>query len=60
MVRVVCDFPGNTLMMVQVFFCSDCIFWCGRCSEPSLRGKKSLNLLASSNACDKFSKRNGC
>ena len=37
--------------------CMDCHFWCGRCSEPTLNGKKSINCLASSDACFKFAPR---
>ena len=39
--------------------CMDCAFWCGRCSEPSLKGKKSINQLASSRACSNFHSRGG-
>jgi hypothetical protein len=41
----------------EVFLCSDCSFWCGRCSESAVKGKKSLYRLASSFVCERFSKR---
>lgn len=41
----------------QVYHCLDCSFWCGRCSEPSMAGKRSVNRLASSDACSVFSRR---
>jgi hypothetical protein len=43
----------------KVFLCMDCVFWCGRCSEPTLKGKKSINQLASSYACPQFQPRGG-
>ena len=43
----------------NIFLCMDCVFWCGRCSEPTLKGKKSINQLASSCACSKFQPRGG-
>ena len=60
MVFVVYGFQDRTLVELEVLICSDCVFWCERCSEPLLAGKKSLNQLASSTVCDKFSRRNGC
>src|SRR5208283_3005008 len=32
----------------NVSLCMGCVFWCGRCSELTLKGKKSINQLASS------------
>ena len=37
-----------------VFYCMDCVFWCGRCTEPIMRGKRSVNRIALSEACDQF------
>jgi hypothetical protein len=56
---VVCGYPGNAMATLKVFFYSDCVFWCGRCTEPTLMGKKSVNQPASSPACDKILRRNG-
>ena len=54
------QFVYNALSALQeIFVCSDCVFWCGRCIEPTLVGKKSINKVASSPACDKFPKRIG-
>ena len=44
---------------IEVFVCADCVFWCGRCSESSLTGKKSINQLASSYGCSKGQPRGG-
>jgi hypothetical protein len=35
-------------------FCIDCFYWRGRCAEPTLEGRKSINRLALSEACAKF------
>jgi hypothetical protein len=43
----------------EELLCMDCTFWCGRCSEPALKGKKSINQLASSCACSNFQPRGG-
>jgi hypothetical protein len=44
---------------LKVLICGDCVFWCGSCSEASLKSKKSINQLASSDACSKFQPRGG-
>lgn len=38
----------------QGVYCMDCFFWCGRCTEPYMTGKKSINRTASSGACPSF------
>jgi hypothetical protein len=35
-------------------YCVDCVFWCGRCTEPTLQGRKSVNRVASSDACERL------
>jgi hypothetical protein len=54
-------FPSFILgsQAVEKLRCMDCVFWCGRCSEPALNGRKSINQLASSSACSKFQLRGG-
>jgi hypothetical protein len=42
------------LLSAQVFYCMDCVFWCGRCTEPSMQGKKAIGRIASSEACEKI------
>ncbi len=34
--------------------CMDCVFWCGMCVESSLQGRRAINRIASSEACEKF------
>jgi hypothetical protein len=51
----VCVFPDNAMAAVPVLSCTDCVFWCGRCKEPTTKGKASINRLASSMACERFS-----
>jgi hypothetical protein len=41
-------------LSAQVFYCMDCVFWCGRCTEPSMQGKKAVGRIALSEACSKF------
>jgi hypothetical protein len=44
-----------TPLSAQVLFCMDCVFWCGRCVEPTLaHTKMAVNKIASSEACSKF------
>ncbi len=45
---------GAGLQPTQVLYCMDCSFWCGRCVEPSMQGKRSVGRVASSDACEKF------
>ena len=53
----VCVFPDNAMAAVPVLSCTDCVFWCGQCKEPTTKGKASINRLASSMACERFFKR---
>ena len=41
-------------LSAKVLYCMDCVFWCGRCAEPTMQGKRSINRIALSEACEKF------
>lgn len=51
------DWVHSEFSSNQVFYCMDCVSWCGRCSEPTMKGKKSVNRIASSEACSAFKLR---
>ena len=34
-----------------------CVFWCGRCTEPTMKGRKSVNRIASGEICSAFKRR---
>jgi hypothetical protein len=51
----VSGFPDIAMPTVLVLSCNDCVFWCGRCKEPTTKGKASINRLASSMAYERFS-----
>jgi hypothetical protein len=38
----------------EAFRCVDCVFWCGRCTEPTMHGKNAINRIALSSACENF------
>ncbi len=42
---------------LEVLYCLDCVFWCGRCTEQSLVGRKSVGRIASSEVCSSFRPR---
>ncbi|MDI9576934.1 MAG: hypothetical protein QM398_02220 [Thermoproteota archaeon] len=43
-----------SMLSADVLYCCDCVFWCGRCTEPTMKGRRSVNRIASSEACDQF------
>ena len=42
---------GQIIIYPESLCCFDCTFWCGRCTEPTLEGRKTVNRIATSDAC---------